>query len=225
MDRRVFLKSGVQTLTAAAILGGQETNTNHRLPSTDSHYHSVKNYVENVPIPQYRWASSQACEDFRDMKVGVRIHWGIYSITHQGHESWPYLSLPFPDRHRYNQLYKTWNPIGFDADRWTSLFADAGCRMFAFTTKHHEGFSMFDTRTRVHSRANWIAPGGPQLESCGLAYSIMETPFRRDVVGELCAAPTAAISKSRCISLIPIGMMPISGPTVFIRSRFRPRKN
>ena len=188
MDRRVFLKSGVQTLTAAAILGGQETNTNHRLPSTDSHYHSVKNYVENVPIPQYRWASSQACEDFRDMKVGVRIHWGIYSITHQGHESWPYLSLPFPDRHRYNQLYKTWNPIGFDADRWTSLFADAGCRMFAFTTKHHEGFSMFDTRTRVHSRANWIAPGGPQLESCGLAYSIMETPFRRDVVGELCAA-------------------------------------
>ena len=58
--------------------------------------------------------------------------------------------------------------------------------MFAFTTKHHEGFSMFNTKTRVKSRANWTGPGGPKIESCDLAYSIMETPFRRDVVKELC---------------------------------------
>ena len=55
-------------------------------------------------------------------------------------------------------------------------------KMFAFTSKHHEGFSMFDTKTRVKSRANWTAPGGPRIESCDLAYSIMETPFRRDIV-------------------------------------------
>jgi alpha-L-fucosidase len=60
--------------------------------------------------------------------------------------------------------------------------------MFAFTSKHHEGFSMFDTKTRVRNRANWTAPGGPQIEQCDLAYSIMETPFRRDVVKELCDA-------------------------------------
>ena len=61
-------------------------------------------------------------------------------------------------------------------------------KMFAFTSKHHEGFSMFDTRTRVRQRPNWAAPGGPAIEDCDLAYSIMETPFRRDVVRELTEA-------------------------------------
>jgi alpha-L-fucosidase len=60
--------------------------------------------------------------------------------------------------------------------------------MFAFTSKHHEGFSMFDTKTRVRNRANWTAVGGPRIESCDLAYSIMETPFGRDIVKELCEA-------------------------------------
>lgn len=47
---------------------------------------------------------------------------------------------------------------------------------------------MFDTRTRVRKRTNWTAPGGPRIEDCDLAYSIMETPFRRDVVRELTSA-------------------------------------
>ena len=103
-------------------------------------------------------------------------------------ESWPFLDLSYAERAHYNQMYKTWNPTGFDADEWTSLFAESGLRMFAFTTKHHEGFSMFDTRTRVKQRVRWDAPGGPALEDCDLAYSMMETPFRRDVVKELCEA-------------------------------------
>lgn len=96
--------------------------------------------------------------------------------------------MSFADRQQYQQLYKTWDPSGFDADRWMNLFQESGMKMFAFTTKHHEGFSMFDTKTRVRQRANWTAPGGPAIESCDLAYSIMETPFRRDVVKELCDA-------------------------------------
>lgn len=187
MHRRNFFKSTLGGLSAAALLNS-ETVREHRLPETDSHYRRVKSYVEEVPVPEYRWAPRQAYEAFRDMKVGVRVHWGIYSITGQAHESWPYLSMPFAERTRYNQLYKTWNPVGFDADRWTDLFSEAGCKMFAFTTKHHEGFSMFDTKTRVYSRANWMAEAGPKIESCDLAYGIMETPFRRDVVKELCSA-------------------------------------
>src|ERR1039457_1199030 len=189
MDRRNFFKGGFQALSAAALLRGQAMNApSHKLPETDNHYRSVKNYIEDIPVPEYRWASSRAYEAFRDMKVGVRVHWGIYSIIGKPNESWPYLTMPFAERDRYNQLDKSWNPVGFDADRWTSLFSEAGCRMFAFTTKHHEGFSMFNTRTRVKSRANWTAAGGPRIESCDLAYSIMETPFRRDVVRELCDA-------------------------------------
>ena len=64
-------------------------------------------------------------------------------------------------------------------------FRDSGMKMFAFTTKHHEGFSMFNTRARVRNRANWMAVGGPKIEACDVAYSIMETPFRRDIVKEL----------------------------------------
>src|SRR6185437_7454088 len=86
----------------------------------------------------------------------------------------------------YNDIYKTWNPAGFDADQWVSLFQEAGAKMFSFTSKHHEGFSMYDTKTRVRSRVNWTAAGGPQIEACDLAYSIMETPLRRDVMKELC---------------------------------------
>jgi alpha-L-fucosidase len=160
----------------------------HRLPVTDFHHRVVKSYVEEVPIPEYQWAPEAAYEAFRDMKFGIRIHWGIFSVAGFTKESWPFLDLTYEERARYNQIYKTWNPTGFDADEWTSLFSESGLRMFAFTTKHHEGFSMFDTRTRVKQRVRWDAPGGPVIEDCDLAYSMMETPFGRDVVKELCAA-------------------------------------
>lgn len=187
MLRRHFLKSTFAGLSSAGLLKS-ESAIRHRLPETDSHYRQVRSYVEEVPVPEYHWAPPQAYEAFRDMKVGVRVHWGIYSITGQAHESWPYLTMRSNERATYNELYRSWNPTGFDADEWTNLFSEAGCKMFAFTAKHHEGFSMFDTKTRVRSRVNWNASGGPKLESCDVAYSLMETPFRRDVVKELCAA-------------------------------------
>src|SRR5208282_1512582 len=143
-------------------------------------------YVEYLPIPEYHNAPTAAYETFQDMKFGARIHWGIYSIWHRGAESWPFLKMSFEDRHAYNQLYKTWNPAGFDASAWVSAFKESGMKMFAFTSKHHEGFSMFDTKARVKNRTNWNTAGGPRIEECDLAYSIMETPFKRDVVKELC---------------------------------------
>ncbi len=158
------------------------------LPANDSQYKATRGYVEEVPIAGYQHASPAAFEAFRDLKYGVRIHWGIYSIYGQAKESWPYLKMSYAQKQAYNDLYKTWNPTGFDAEQWMRLFEDSGMKMFAFTTKHHEGFSMFDTKTRVRRRVNWTAPGGPVLEDCDLAYSIMESPFHRDVVQELCAA-------------------------------------
>ena len=89
---------------------------------------------------------------------------------------------------QYEEAYKTWNPSGFDAEEWMKLFHDNGLRMFAFTTKHHDGFSMFDTKTRVTRCVNWARRGRSKDEPCDRAYSIMETPFGRDVVGELVAA-------------------------------------
>jgi len=186
MNRRQFLTTAAALATRSTYGGlAQLPEQTHGFPASVS---GDEPYIEATPVAEYHSATEAAYEAFQDMKFGARIHWGIYSIWHRGAESWPYLPMSFEDRHAYNDLYKTWNPSGFDADAWMQTFQESGMKMFAFTSKHHEGFSMFDTRTRVKRRANWTAPGGPAIESCDLAYSIMETPFRRDVVKELCDA-------------------------------------
>jgi len=186
MNRREFLASTAALATSSLYSGlVQAQDQLHGFPSPE-----LKNvpYIETTPIDEYRSASVNAYEAFRDMKFGVRIHWGIYSIWHRAAESWPFLPMSFEDRQAYNNLYKTWNPSAFDADVWMDIFKASGMKNFAITTKHHEGFCLFDTKTKVKSRANWTAPGGPKMESCDLAYSIIETPFRRDVIRELCDA-------------------------------------
>ncbi len=188
MNRRRFLMSGISAAAVFNRVWAAGERRNHYLPKSDTHYRRVQSYVEDVPVPEYRWASDAAYERFRDIKYGVRLHWGPYSILGEPGESWPFLKMSFVERQRYQTLYKTWNPSGFNADDWMDLFVACGMKMFAFTTKHHDGFSMFDTRTRVRQRVNWTAPGGPKIESCDLAYSIMEAPFGRDVVRELCDA-------------------------------------
>lgn len=186
MNRRTFVVSaGALALVSSSRLRGENPRPGHEFPP---HELSTVPYIEEVPVPEYHWAPTSSYEALRDMKFGVRLHWGLYSIWHRGRESWPFLQMSFEDRKQYNELYETWNPVGFNADEWMNLFQESGMKMFAFTSKHHEGFSMFDTKTRVSQRTNWTAPGGPKIESCDLAYSIMETPFRRDVVKELCDA-------------------------------------
>jgi alpha-L-fucosidase len=178
-------------LTAARAIGFAQTTktaTNYTLPRNDVHYLRVKDWIEDKIDTGYHHPSSATIEAFRDIKFGVRIHWGIYSIAEQGGESWPFLKLSNVKKQAYQELYKTWNPTGFNAEEWMKLFSENGIKMFAFTAMHHEGFSMFDTEARVKKRVNWVAPGGPALEDCDLAYSIMETPFHRDVVKELCDA-------------------------------------
>lgn len=158
-----------------------------KLPATDTHWQRVKSYVEDTPQPDYTQAPAAAREAFRDLKYGIRIHWGVYSLWHTN-ESWPFLRLSDEKRQQYQELYRQFNPAGFNAKDWMRLFKRDGIRVMAFTTKHHDGFSMFDTHTRVRERVNWTAAGGPKIEQCDVAYSIMETPFKRDVVKELCDA-------------------------------------
>lgn len=159
-----------------------------RLPQTDVHLNEVRSYIEDIPHEDYTQASEQAREAFRDMKFGVRVHWGLYSKLNLQEESWPFLKMSFADRQRYQELYKAFDPKHFDAGEWMRFFKQAGFKCFAFTSKHHEGFSLFDTKTRVKQRVNWMAAGGPQIEPCDLAYSVMDTPFKRDIVKELCDA-------------------------------------
>lgn len=192
MNRREFLATTAALAAASALPALAQppalAKPQDQAPSFPPSLLKNDPYIENPPIASYHPAPASAYEAFQDMKFGIRIHWGIYSIWHRGAESWPYLTMSFEDRQKYNDLYKTWNPAGFDASAWMDTFKESGMKMFAFTSKHHEGFSMFDTKTRVKNRADWTSAGGPKIEDCDLAYSIMETPFRRDIVKELCDA-------------------------------------
>lgn len=157
-----------------------------RKPKGTWEHQDVVAYVESIPDADYERASQKAYDAFRDIKFAVRIHWGPYSMTDLAHESWPFLAMSHEDKQAYQQLYHSFNPKGFDSERWMELFKKSGIQCFAFTTKHHDGFSMYHTKTKVKKRVNWTAEGGPAIEDCDLHYSVEETPFGRDIVKELC---------------------------------------
>ena len=139
----------IRTLIAALLLAPLLVfcgATDLRLPENDILWKAVRDYVEVQPVPEYQHASDAAREAFRDLKYGVRIHWGLYSIK-EWKESWSFLTATPAERQAYQELYKTWNPTGFNADEWMQLFKENGVKMFAFTANHLDGFSMFDTKT------------------------------------------------------------------------------
>lgn len=92
---------------------------------------------------------------WQDWKFGFMMHWGTYSQWGVV-ESWSICSEDWIKRptgisycdykKKYEALPKTFNPIKFDPDVWAGVAKDAGMKYVVFTTKHHDGFSMFDTK-------------------------------------------------------------------------------
>lgn len=139
--------------------------------------------------PDYSHAGNAALEKLLDWKFGIRIHWGLYSVWGDSRESWNLTERNDPAyRALYENIPACWNPNGFDADQWMMLFRAAGFQFFTFTTKHHDGFSLFDTATRVKRRRVHVGEAAGSIVDCDLKYSIMETPFGRDVIKELVEA-------------------------------------
>ncbi len=106
-----------------------------------------------------------ALKRWQDMGFGMFIHWGPVSLT--GHEiGWSRgRQTPIEE---YDQLYKRFNPTKFDADQWVRIAKDAGMKYMVLTTKHHDGFCLWPSK---HTD-----------------YHIGNSPFKRDVVGELAKA-------------------------------------
>jgi alpha-L-fucosidase len=98
----------------------------------------------------------QKLEQWQDMKFGLLMHWGPYSqwgIV----ESWSicaedegWCRRKNPDYTEYKKQYEalklSFNPVGFNPEKWAEAAAEAGMKYVVFTTKHHDGFSMFDTK-------------------------------------------------------------------------------
>ena len=95
-------------------------------------------------------------EQWQDLKFGLLMHWGTYSqwgIV----ESWSicaedegWCRRNNPDYTEYKKQYEalklSFNPVGFNPEKWAEAAKKAGMKYVIFTTKHHDGFSMFDTK-------------------------------------------------------------------------------
>ncbi len=117
---------------------------------------------------------------YREAKFGMFIHWGPYSLA-SVEPSWPimrpedgdywfsaakyYRPISEPE---YVALPKRFNPVRLNPEAWVKLARSAGQRYMVFTTKHHDGFCMFD--------------------SSHTDYKITNTPYGKDIVAELAAA-------------------------------------
>jgi alpha-L-fucosidase len=114
---------------------------------------------EHPTSSQYVWPGdplvSRKLEAWRDLKFGMIIHWGLYAEAGII-ESWSLCSEEWISRDstadygKYKEWYwnlsKKFNPQKFDPAQWAKAAKDAGMGYVVFTTKHHDGFNMFDTQ-------------------------------------------------------------------------------
>ena len=102
---------------------------------------------------------------FFEHRYGMFVHWGLYSITgwHEQHQ-W----RGRVERNKYVQLSKHWNPKKFNPDEWLDLMQEAGMKYITITTKHHDGFCLWDTKET--------------------SFNTVNTPYKKDIIGMLADA-------------------------------------
>lgn len=80
---------------------------------------------------------------FQDAKFGLFVHWGVYSVLGKGEWVMNNDKIPFSE---YEKLPPQFNPAEFDPAEWVSLVKAAGMKYITITSKHHDGFAMFDSK-------------------------------------------------------------------------------
>jgi alpha-L-fucosidase len=99
---------------------------------------------------------------FQDNKFGMFIHWGLYSILGDGEWVMNQQNIPIKD---YDKLEGFFNPVAFNAHDWVARAKAAGMTYITLVTRHHDGFSMWDTKYSD--------------------FNIMHTPYHQDIVKEI----------------------------------------
>jgi hypothetical protein len=120
---------------------------------------------------------------WREARFGLFIHWGLYSILagermgRTDHAEWIRNTAHIPLA-EYDKLVQRFNPTRFDADQWVGMAKDAGMKYVTITSKHHDGFCLFDNRLTT--------------------FCIRSTPFKRDIMtATTCRAATGRRPRGR----------------------------
>jgi alpha-L-fucosidase len=124
-------------------------------------------------IREERAAGCLAQDWWREARFGLFLHWGLYSIPagtwgeQTDHAEWIRETAHIPIE-QYDRFVPQFDPVDFDARAWVALAKRAGMQYVVITSKHHDGFCLFD--------------------SAETDYDVMSTPFHRDILKELSAA-------------------------------------
>jgi alpha-L-fucosidase len=105
----------------------------------------------------------KARTEFQDNKFGIFLHWGLYCMLATGEWTMNNNNLNYKE---YSKLAGGFCPSKFDAAKWVSQIKASGAKYICITSRHHEGFSMFDTKYSDYN-------------------IVKATPFKRDVLKEL----------------------------------------
>jgi alpha-L-fucosidase len=128
----------------------------------NSLYGQQHNMSKEYEIPK-DLAVREKLADWQDLKFGLFMHWGTYSQWGVV-ESWsicpedegwtqrkgPYAGTYNGYKQAYENLQTTFNPVKFNPEKWVKAAKDAGMKYMVFTTKHHDGFNMFDTKLSTY---------------------------------------------------------------------------
>ena len=85
----------------------------------------------------------KAREGFQDARFGLFVHWGVYSVLGDGEWVMNNQNISIEE---YEKLPKFFNPTKYDAEKWVLMAKNAGMKYITITSRHHDGFSMFDSK-------------------------------------------------------------------------------
>lgn len=105
------------------------------------------------PLNETKEQRDERMEWWRDSRFGLFIHWGVYSVpagTYNGEKipgigEWIMLRAKIPVA-EYREYAKDFNPVNYDPKAWVKMAKDAGMKYIVITSKHHDGFALFDSK-------------------------------------------------------------------------------
>jgi alpha-L-fucosidase len=130
---------------------------------------------KSAPLTDFTKESKESYEArmkwWHDARFGMFIHWGVYSVPagkYNGQEvkgigEWIMNTAKIPVK-EYEKFAKEFNPVRFDASEWVRIAKDAGMKYIVITSKHHDGFAMWDSKVSSYDIVDYSPYGKDVLK-------------------------------------------------------------